>query len=245
MNTSRNGVVQSAEMDLGLRSYMLGTYKYMMMAMALAAVVAYGFGMYVIKTPNGHISSFGQLLVRPGSALLLTFGIMMAFGGVGAKLHSMSVQAVKIFLFGFAAVMGVWLSVIAAFVDPMISVRIFFMAAAAFAGVSLFGYMTKKNLNAIVGFFIMVFAGFIVINLVGMFFPALALTGTAGFIFNLVGLVAICGITAWETQNLKRMYYGTTHDADLAEKTSVFGAASLLLSFINIFSILMSLFGDR
>ncbi len=235
----------SAEMDLGLRNFMLGTYKYMMMAMALAAVVAYGFGNYVIKTPAGQLSGFGQLLIQPGTALLLTIGIMVAFGGVGTKLHSMSLQAVKVFLFSFAAVMGVWLSIIAGFVNPMISVKIFLMATSAFGAVSLFGYTTKKNLNAIAGFLIMVFVGFVVMKLLGMFFPSLALAGTAGFIFNLVGLVAICGITAWETQNLKRMYYGTVHDGELAEKVSVYGAASLLLSFINIFSILMSMFSDN
>ncbi len=244
MNNPRTPA-HTTEMDLGLRTFMLGTYKYMMMAMALAAVVAYGFGNYVIQTPDHQLTNFGRMLIRPGTALLFTIGIVVAFGGVGAKLQSMSVQGVKIFLFGFAAVMGVWLSIIAGFVNPMISVKIFLMAASAFGAVSLFGYMTKKNLNAIAGFLIMVFAGFVIMNILGMFVPALALTGTAGFIFNLVGLVAICGITAWETQNLKRMYYGTVHDAELAEKVSVFGAASLLLSFINIFSILMSLFGDR
>ncbi len=234
---------QSADVDLGLRSFMLGTYRYMVAAMAVSTIVAWLFGKFVLLTPDGHLSAIGRMMYSGPAALALTFGIVILFGAVGAKLHSMSIGAVKTFLFGFAAIMGMWLSSIAVLVNPMISVKIFLMATAAFASVSLAGYVTKKNLNGIAKFFIMVFFGFIAINLLGMFFPALALTGTAGLIFNLIGLVAICGITAWETQNLKRIYYATAHDGELAEKYSAFGAASLLLSFINIFSILMSIFG--
>jgi len=241
---SNNPVTQGGEMDLGLRNFMLGTYKYMVAAMAVAGLVAYLFGTQVLLTPAGGLSDIGRMIYSPGAALGLTFGIVILFGMVGSKLHSMSVSGVKIFLFSFAAIMGVWLSSIAVLVDPMISVKIFFMAATAFLGVSLVGYTIKKDLGGIAKFFIMVFVGFIAINLLGMFIPALAMAGTAGFIFNLVGLVAICGITAWETQSLKRMYYATAGDTAMAEKMSVYGAASLLLSFINIFSILMSMFGS-
>ncbi len=236
-------LAQGGEMDLGLRNFMLGTYKYMVAAMAVSGIVAYLFGTKVLMTPAGGMSDIGRMLYSPGAAIGLTIGIVVLFGAVGRKLHTMSVNAVKVFLFTFAAIMGVWLSAIAAFVDPMVSVRIFFMAAIAFLAVSLVGYTIKKDLGGIAKFFIMLFVGFIVINILGMFIPALAFTGMAGFLFNLVGLVAICGITAWETQSLKRIYYGTVGDAAMAEKMSVFGAASLLLSFINIFSILMSMFG--
>jgi FtsH-binding integral membrane protein len=78
-----------------------------------------------------------------------------------------------------------------------------------------------------------------------MFFPAMAATGAMGIGLNVVGLIGIAAITAWETQGLKRIYHATVGDAEMAEKYAVFGAASLLLAFINIFSILMSLFGDR
>ncbi len=238
-----DALARGGEMDLGLRNFMLGTYKYMVAAMSVSALVAYLFGTKVLLTPEGHMSAIGAALYSPGAAIGLTVGIIVLFGAVGSKIHTMSVNGVKVFLFTFAAIMGVWLSAIAALVDPMVSVRIFFMAAIAFLAVSLVGYTTKKDLGGVAKFFIMVFVGFIVINILGMFIPALAFTGAAGFLFNLVGLVAICGITAWETQSLKRIYYGTVGDAAMAEKMSVFGAASLLLSFINIFSILMNMFG--
>lgn len=242
---SNNPVAARGEMDLGLRNFLLGTYKYMIAAMAFAGVVAYLFGMNVLRTPDGGITPIGQMLYSPVAALGLTIGIVVLFGSVGAKLQSMSVNGVRFFLFAFAGIMGIWLSAIAAFVDPMISVKVFFMAAAAFAAISLAGYMAKKDLGGIAKFCIMVFVGFIVVNLLGMFFPVLALTGGAGIIFNLIGLAAISGITAWETQSLKRIYYATVGDAVTAEKYSAYGAASLLLSFINIFSILMSLFGNE
>ena len=127
----------------------------------------------------------------------------------------------------------------------MIAAKIFFMTTAAFAGVSLMGYVTKKDLGTFVKFCFMAFFGFIAINLLGMFIPSLALTGMADTVMSVVGLLAICGITAWETQTLKRTYYATVGNAEMAEKYSVFGAASLLLSFINIFSILLSLFGNE
>lgn len=241
----RGDLAHSADVDLGLRNFLLGTYKYMVAAMGVSAAVAYFFGMNVLRTPEGGMTEIGRMLYSPGAALGLTIGIVVLFGAVGAKLHSMSVGAVKVFLFAFAAIMGVWLSAIAAFVDPMVSVKIFLMAAIAFAGVSLVGYTTKKDLGTMAKFAIMVFIGFIGLNLLGMFIPSLALGGTAGMLLNIVGLVAICGITAWETQSLKRTYYATVGNPEMANKLSVFGAASLLLSFINIFSILMNLFGDN
>lgn len=244
MNNSNRTVGVESSMNVGLRDFMLGTYKYMGAAMALSAVVAYFFGMNVLRDGNGGITEIGRLLYSPMAAIGLTIGIVVLFGAVGAKLPSMSVSAARTFLFGFAAVMGVWLSAIAAFVDPMISVRIFFMAAAMFAGLSLIGYTTKKDLGGIAKFSFMVFAGFVVIKLLGMFIPAMAFSGTMDTVLHVIGLVAIAGITAWETQALKQMYHATVGDPEMAEKYSVYGAASLLLAFINIFSLLLHLFGN-
>lgn len=239
-----NTITHQSEMDAGLRSFMLGTYKYMMMAMAVSGIVAYVIGNYFLLDPvTGGLTSLGRAITSPMIALGLTFGIMFMFGGVGRKLHSMSIGAVKTFLFTFAAIMGVWLSVIAAFKDPMISARIFFMAAAMFAGVSLIGYTTKKNLSGLATFAAMAFIGVIVLMFANAFFFKLG--AGSGFVIglNAVGLLAVAALTAWETQALKRTYYGTVSDPAMAEKYAVFGAASLLLSFINMFSMLMSLFG--
>jgi len=244
-----NSPAQSAQTDLGLRSFMMGTYRYMVLAMIVSMAVAWGFGNYVLINvpfePTSGLSSIGRTLLSPFMALGLTFGIIFGFGIVGRKLHSMSLGAVKASLFGFAAVMGVWLSAIAVFVNPMISAKIFFMAAAAFAGVSLIGYVTKKDLGTFAKFCFMAFFGYIAFRILGMFFPSMQPTGMLDHLVSVLGLVAICGITAWETQTLKRTYYATVGNPEMAEKYSAFGAASLLLSFINIFSILMNLFGGE
>ena len=245
-NYSGGPVAAGSEMDVGLRSFMLGTYKYMIAAMGVSGVVAYFFGNYILRDGDtGRLSEIGKMMYSPMAALALTIGIMFAFGAVGRKLHTMSLSATRVFLFGFAAVMGMWLSSIAVFVEPMTTVRIFFMAAAMFGGLSLIGYTTKKDLTAIGKFGAMLFVGFIVISLMGLFFPSMAATGSMGIGLNVVGLIGIAAITAWETQGLKRIYYGTVNNPELAEKYSVYGAAGLLLAFINIFSILMSLFGDN
>ncbi|RZV38350.1 MAG: Bax inhibitor-1/YccA family protein [Acidimicrobiales bacterium] len=245
MNNSNRTVGVQSNVNLGLRDFMLGTYKYMGAAMAVSALVAYFFGMNVLRDGNGGITEIGALLYSPMAAIGLTIGIVVLFGAVGAKLQTMSISGARIFLFSFASIMGVWLSAIAAFVDPMISVKIFFMAAAMFAGLSLLGYTTKKDLGPIAKVAFMVFFGFVALNLLGMVFPAMAMTGGMGTILSLVGLVAISVITAWETQALKHMYHATVGDPEMAEKYSVYGAASLLLAFINIFSILMNLFGGE
>jgi FtsH-binding integral membrane protein len=244
MNDNYNRTVGAeGATDLGLRSFMLGTYKYMFAAMGVSGTVAYLFGTRVLRDANGNMTEIGAMLYSPMAAIGLTIGIIFAFGAVGAKLPSMSISGARTFLFGFAAVMGVWLSAIAAFVDPMVSVKIFFMATAMFAGLSLLGYTTKKDLGAIAKVAFMVFFGFVALNLLGMVVPSMALTGGAGTLLSVVGLVAIAAITAWETQSLKRMYHATVGDPSMAEKYSVYGAAGLLLAFINIFSILMNLFG--
>lgn len=246
MNQFTNPSMQSAAVDAGLRSFLMGTYRKMTLAMIVSMVVAWAFGNFVLIDPaTGGLSSIGAMLYSPAAALGLTIGIVVLFGAIGRKLNTMSVGAVNIFLFAFAAIMGVWLSAIAVFANPIIAAKVFFMAAAAFASVSIYGYVTKRDLGGIAKFAFMVFFGFIAITLLGMFIPAMAPTGGLYIVFQLVGLVAICAITAWETQHLKSMYYATVGNPEMAEKLSTYGAASLLLSFINIFSILMNLFGGE
>jgi len=242
-NYSGGPVAAGSEMDLGLRSFMLGTYKYMIAAMGVSGLVAFLVAKYMLLDAGGNPTQLAYTLTKPSTALMLTLGIVFGFGAVGAKLHTMSLNSVRVFLFGFAAVMGLWLSIIAAFKDPMISVRIFFMAAAMFGGVSLLGYTTKKNLSGIATFASMIFIGVIVMFFVNAFFIKAGADSTMMLGLSAVGLLAIAAITAWETQALKRTYYGTVNNPELAEKYSAFGAASLLLSFINIFMLLMNLFG--
>ncbi len=228
----------AASTDVGLRNFMLGTYRYMAMAMVVTATVAYFGGQYLMANP----SAMGALR-SPFVLLAFVFAIPMLFGAVGSRLPTMSLGGVLTFLFGFAAFLGVFMSVITIFYPSAVIAKIFFMTVAMFGALSFFGHTTERNLSAYVKYAIAAFFGYIVINVLGMFFPALAPSGPLDMIISVVALLAIAFITAWETQMLKRIYYGVAGNAAMESKISAFGAASLLLAFVNMFQILLSLFG--
>lgn len=242
MNQFNRTVGVQSDTDLGLKSFMLGTYRYMAMAMGVTATVAYFVGQAALANPA--ILGF---IYSPVVAIGAFFVIIFGFGAVGKRLPSMSLGGVQAFLFGFAAFMGVLMSAYAAFYDPFIVAKIFFMTVAMFAGLSLFGYTTGFNLSTIVKYAFAALLAVIVIGLVGMFVPQLSIFngGALGMGMNLVGLGAVAVISAWKTQMLKSIYYGSAGNPAMASKLSAFGAASLLLSFINMFTFLMNLFGGE
>jgi FtsH-binding integral membrane protein len=240
MNQFNNTVGNSAQVDLGLKNFMLGTYRYMAAAMAVTAGVAYFGGQAISSNP--------QLLGMIRNPVIL-IGFMIAipflFAGVGRKLPTMSLGGVQTFLFGFAAFMGVFMSAVAAFVPGLIIAKIFFMTVAMFAALSLFGYSTERNLSTYIKYAAAAFLAYILLAVVGMFVPAISpfAGGVFGTVVLIIALLAIAFITAWETQMLKRVYYGNAGNAAMEGKLSAYGAASLLLAFINMFQILLSLFG--
>jgi len=238
MNDTNRTVGMQTETDLGLRSFMLGTYRYMTLAMAVTAAVAYFGGQYIQANPAAM-----KALSSPFLLLGFVIAIPVLFGAVGAKIHSMSKGGVLAFLFGFAAFLGVFMSAVSAFVPGLIIAKIFFMTVAMFGALSLFGYSTQRNLSTFVKYAFAAFLGYVAISVLGAFFPALRPTGPLDIIINVVALGAIAMITAWETQMLKRTYYGSQGNPAMADKLSVYGAASLLLAFVNMFHILLSLFG--
>jgi len=239
MNQNYNNAVgNNMETDVGLRNFMLGTYRYMAMAMGVTAIVAYFGGQAIQSNPQ-----LMGLLSSPFLLLGFVIAIPFLFAGVGRKLPTMSLGGVQAFLFVFAAFMGVFMSAISAFVPGMVIAKIFFMTVAMFGALSLFGYTTERNLSTFVKYAFAAFLAYIAINILGMFFPALRPSGPMDIIINVVALGAIAMITAWETQMLKRVYYGNAGNPAMSNKLAAFGAASLLLAFINMFQILLSLFG--
>ena len=241
MNQNYNNAIgNSAEVDLGLRSFMLGTYRYMAMAMAVTAGVAYFGGQAIHANPE-----LMNILRNPIIMIGFMLAIPFVFAGVGRKLPSMSLGGVQIFLFGFAAFMGVFMSAVAAFVNPMIIAKIFFMTVAMFGALSLFGYSTERNLSTYIKYAFAAFLAYIGLAIIGMFVPSLSpfAGGVFGTVVLVIALLAIAFITAWETQMLKRVYYGNAGNPAMEGKLSAYGAASLLLAFINMFQILLSLFG--
>ncbi len=231
-------VVGAGETDIGLRNFMLGTYRYMAAAMAVTAGVAYFGGQMIQANPQ-----IAGILSSPFMLLGFVIAIPFLFGGVARKIHTMSLGGMHAFLFGFSAFLGVFMSMVTIFVPGMIIAKIFFMTVAMFAALSLFGYSTERNLSTFIKYAFAAFLGYVAINILGAFFPALRPTGTLDIIINVVALAAIAMITAWETQMLKRTYYSVAGNTAMANKMSAFGAASLLLAFVNMFNILLSLFG--
>jgi len=235
MNDFRTGAVsQPAETDLGLRDFMLGTYRYMAMAMFVTAAVAYVSAPYVAQA---------GIFRSPFMLLGFVIAIPVLFGAVGAKIHSMSKGGVLAFLFGFAAFLGIFVSAITLVYPGVILAKVFFMTVAMFGALSMFGYTTERNLGTFVKYAMAAFVGYVAISLLGAFVPALRPTGPLDIIINIVALAAIAMITAWETQMLKRTYYSVAGNVEMAGKMAAFGAASLLLAFVNMFQILLSLFG--
>jgi len=237
-NYDATNVATGATTDLGLKSFMLGTYRYMMMAMGVTAVVAYFFGQYMMANP-----AVGNFIFQPFVLLGFVIAIPFVFGTVGAKLPSMSKGGVLAFLFGFSAFMGVFLSAVTLAYDPTIIAKIFFMTVALFGALSLFGYTTKTDLMPYLKFAAIGFLVYVVYMVASQFFPAIAPTGTMQMIVQGVALVLISVIAASKTQMLKRTYYSAAGNTAMLDKMSAYGAAMLLLTFINMFQILLSLFG--
>lgn len=237
-NRTPQSVGVDSATDVGLRNFMLGTYRYMAMAMAVTAAVAYFGGVYLSSNPAA-ISLFRNPIILIGFVI----AIPVLFGAVGKKLPTMSLGGVLTFLFGFAAFMGVFMSVITLMYSAEVIAKVFFMTVAMFAALSFFGHTTERNLSAYVKYAIAAFIGYIAINIAGMFIPALQLSGPFEMVVSGIALLAIAFITAWETQMLKRIYYGIAGNAAMESKMSAYGAASLLLAFVNMFQILLSLFG--
>jgi len=231
-------VATGATTDLGLKSFMLGTYRYMMMAMGVTAVVAYFFGQYMMVNP-----AVGNFIFQPFVLLGFVIAIPVLFGTVGHKLPSMSKGGVLAFLFGFSAFMGVFLSAVTLAYDPTIIAKIFFMTVALFGALSLFGYTTRTDLMPYLKYAAIGFAVYVVYMVASSFFPAIAPTGTMQMVVQGVALVLISVIAASKTQMLKRTYYSAAGDTAMLGKMSAYGAAMLLLTFINMFQILLSLFG--
>jgi len=236
MNQFSNQVASAPAMDVGLRSFMLGTYRWMMAAMAVTAGTAWVVG-------NFFYAAIAPLLQSPFALLAFVIAIPVLFGAVGRKLPTMSRGGMLTFLFGFAAFMGLFVSAIAVFVPGAIVTKIFLMTVALFGALSLFGYTTERNLATFAKYAGIAFLVYVVFSVVSAFIPGVSLPPAAMMVMQAVALIAISVLVAWETQFLKTAYYQAQGNVALRENMSIFGAASLLLSFVNMFQLLLALFG--
>ena len=221
---------QSASYDMGLRRYMLSIYNYMASGVLLSGIVALlfassGMAEAVFATPLRWV-----LVLAP-----LGFVMAMSFG-----LNRMQTSTLQMLFWAFAVTMGLSLSsIFLVYTGPSIAAT-FFATAGAFAGLSLVGYTTKKNLSGMGSFLTMGVFGLIIAMLINAFFPMPGL----GLAISILGVLIFAGLTAYDTQRLKEAYAHVA-GTDMMGKVVIMGALSLYLDFINMFQFLLSIVGNR
>lgn len=227
----------SAEVyDAGLRSYMLSVYNYMMSGVLLTGLVALGMAATgavaaLVNPMTGGLSGLGWLVA------LAPLGFVFF---LGFRYQSMSETAVQGLFWAFAAIMGASMSTIFLVYTATSIATTFFATAAAFAGLSLYGYTTKKDLSQLGTFLIMGLVGILVAMLLNMFIQS----GPMALVISILGVLIFAGLTAWDTQRIK-LSYDYVAGTDMVGKAAIMGALSLYLDFINMFQFLLSFLGSR
>jgi uncharacterized protein len=217
--------------DEGLRSYMLQVYNYMGLGLAITGAVAF----LVAATPALYVPIFSTPL--KWVVMLAPLGFVFF---LSARINNMSVSAAQLTFWVFAAVMGLSMaSIFLVFTGASIA-RVFFITAAMFGAMSLYGYTTRRDLSGWGSFLFMGLIGIIIASLVNLFLASSAVQ----FAVSVIGVLVFTGLTAYDTQRIKEMYY-ELDAADVATRKAIMGALSLYLSFINLFMMLLQLFGTQ
>jgi FtsH-binding integral membrane protein len=232
------GSVADASIDQGLRAYMIRVYNLMAMGLAITGLAA--FGAYQLAFAGGQLTAFGQLIyVSPFKWVVILAPLGMVFF-LSARVNRMSVSAAQTAFWVFAGLMGLSLSTIFLVYTGASIVQTFFVTAAAFGALSLYGYTTKRDLTAIGSFLVMGVFGIIIAMLVNLFLQSSALQ----FAISAIGVLVFAGLTAYDTQKIKEMYF-EGDDVLVAGRKAIMGALTLYLDFINLFSFLLSFLGNR
>jgi uncharacterized protein len=226
---------RGAAYDAGLRSYMLSVYNYMASGVLLTGLVA------LLFSRGGETSMAYSVMVNGGPLRWLimlsplAFVMVMSFG-----VNKLSTFALQACFWGFATVMGLSMSTIFLVYTGTSIAQTFFVTAAAFAGLSLYGYTTKRSLSGMGTFLLMGLFGLIIAQLVNLWMQS----GTMALVINSIGVLIFAGLTAYDTQKIKSMY---SHVAgtDMVGKTIIMGALNLYLDFVNMFQFLLSFMGSR
>ncbi|UJQ93601.1 Bax inhibitor-1/YccA family protein [Mariluticola halotolerans] len=240
----------AALIDEGLRTYMLRVYNYMTAGLVITGLVAFFGNMMAVtsdqaaavaQAPNGALlTQFGVLLYT--SPLMwvialspLAFVLVLSFG-----INKMSFATAQLVFWGFATVMGLSLSSIFLVYTGTSIARVFFITAATFGAMSLYGYTTKRDLTAIGSFLFMGLIGLIIASVVNIFLASSMLT----FAISVAGVLIFVGLTAYDTQSIKNMYMESDGHETMGKK-ALMGALRLYLDFINLFLMLLRLMGNR
>jgi uncharacterized protein len=233
------GRVQTGEMiDQGLRSYMLKVYNLMALGLAITGVAAYlGFNFAV---QDGQLTQFGVLLFQSPLRWVVILAPLAAVFFLSFRINRMSVAAAQTTFWVYAALVGLSLSSIFLVYTQSSITQTFFVTAASFGALSLYGYTTKRDLSAMGSFLIMGLFGLIIASIVNIFLASSALQ----FAVSVIGVLIFAGLTAYDTQRIKELYY-EADGAEVAGRKAIMGALTLYLDFINLFMFLLQFMGDR
>ena len=229
--------------DAGLRAHMIRVYNYMAGAVALTGVVAWlTFSMATTTTATGALAltPLGQALFGSPLMWVLVLAPLALVFFISFRIDRLQAGTAWTLFMVYAGLLGISLATIFLVYTNASITRVFFISAASFGALSLYGYTTQRNLSAIGSFLIMGLIGVIIAMLVNLFLQSSALH----FIISVVGVLVFAGLTAWDTQKIKEMY-DVNDDGTVSGRKAVMGALTLYLDFINLFLMLLRLFGDR
>ena len=223
------GAARTVSVDAGLRAHMIRVYNYMAGGVALTGAVAYFTNLY-----------FGPQLQGSPLIYVLIFAPFLLVMFLSFRIESLSAPTARLLFFVYAALLGASLSTIFAVYTGTSITRVFFVSAASFGALSLWGYTTQRDLSGMGSFLIMGLFGIIIASLVNVFLGSTMMQ----WIISVVGVLIFAGLTAYDTQRLKNEYYGAM-GGEVMERSAIMGALTLYLDFLNLFTMLLSLLGSR
>ncbi|MCA8906524.1 MAG: Bax inhibitor-1/YccA family protein [Rhodospirillaceae bacterium] len=240
------GAIDRAEVDAGLRAYMLRVYNYMATGLAISGLIAWVIAnvpavTQVFYTPIGYTMS-GNVAYSPTAlgmiGMFAPLGVLLIASFAGRNWSAGTTQAMY---WLFVALQGVSLSILLFAYTGESVVRVFFITAAAFGGLSLYGYTTKRNLSAMGSFLIMGLIGLLVAAVVNMFLASSMLS----FVISAAGVLIFSGLIAYDTQRIKDAYVAGFGSREMETKAAVWSALALYINFINLLQFLLMILGNR
>jgi FtsH-binding integral membrane protein len=221
--------------DQGLRAHMIRVYNYMAIGVALTGVVAFFTAQYAAANPQ-----VAQMIYQSPLRWVILLAPLALVMFLSFRIGHMQAGTARMLFFVYAAMLGVMLSSIFLVFTSASIARVFFISAASFGALSLWGYTTQRSLDAMGSFMIMGLFGIMIAMLVNFFLKSQGLD----WAISIIGVLVFAGLTAWDTQKIKEMY-SVMDDGTIAGRKAVMGALALYLDFINMFMFLLRIFGDR
>ncbi|RCL00052.1 MAG: putative membrane protein [Candidatus Tokpelaia sp. JSC188] len=224
-----------ASIDLGLRNYMLGVYNLMAIGLVITSVAAMAMSWFSFNNP-----AFAQLVYGSSLRFIIMCAPLIAVLFLSFNIHNLSTNAARTLFILYAALVGVSLSAIFLFYTMTSITQTFFISAASFGSLSLYGYTTKRDLRPVGSFMFIGLVGLLIAGIVNVFLASSVLQ----FAVSVIGVLIFAGLTAYDTQMIKEMYYESDTNETMNRKI-VMGALNLYLDFVNMFVFLLQFLGNR